>query len=101
MIRIACSCGRVVHVNDRLAGKLIRCPACASVVRVDDPATAIAVDVLPMPAGDQLDVCLPESVPRRRVRLEEGQRGPPFLLGRRVVMASAFLLFLTATATAA
>jgi hypothetical protein len=37
-IEVACNCGKRVGVNDDLAGKVIRCPACKKPVSVPIPA---------------------------------------------------------------
>jgi hypothetical protein len=40
MLRVSCSCGRVLKLNDDLAGKKIKCPDCASVLTVKTAASA-------------------------------------------------------------
>jgi hypothetical protein len=40
MLRVSCSCGKVLKLNDELAGKKIRCPQCATVLAVKAPTSA-------------------------------------------------------------
>jgi hypothetical protein len=47
MLRVSCSCGKVLKLNDELAGKQIRCPQCKAVLAVKAPAPA-AVSARPM-----------------------------------------------------
>src|SRR5262245_11493181 len=44
-IAITCTCGRDLSLRDELAGKLIRCPACAGTVQVPFPAEEVVEDV--------------------------------------------------------
>jgi hypothetical protein len=47
MLRVACSCGKVLKVNEDLAGKKIKCPECATVLTVKAAASA-AVSTRPL-----------------------------------------------------
>src|SRR5271169_4149172 len=52
MLHVSCSCGKELTLNDDLAGKKIKCPACAKVVTVK-AATSAAVSTRPMkPVAD-------------------------------------------------
>jgi hypothetical protein len=44
MLNISCSCGKVLQVKDDLAGKRIKCPACAALLMVTGSATAALQD---------------------------------------------------------
>jgi phage FluMu protein Com len=43
MLRVSCTCGKVLNVNEALAGKKIKCPVCATVLTVSAPAQTTAV----------------------------------------------------------
>ncbi len=39
-IQVKCKCGKALKVKDELAGKAVKCPGCAAVIKVGAPATA-------------------------------------------------------------
>jgi hypothetical protein len=55
MLRVTCSCGRVLKLNDDLAGKKIKCPECASVLTVKAAAQAAVSTKPTKPAVDDDD----------------------------------------------
>lgn len=69
-IAISCTCGRDLTLRDELAGKLIRCPACAGTLQVPVPAEEVVEDVVagppPLPRSQKKDRDLPLEPPVRR-----------------------------------
>lgn len=61
-IAISCTCGRDLSLRDELAGKLIRCPACAGTLQVPFPAEEVVEEVVAGPPP------LPPAVPQKKVR---------------------------------
>ena len=60
-IEIACDCGRPLKLRDELAGKVIRCPACAGTLQVPLPAEEVVEEVAAGPPP------LPPALPQRKV----------------------------------
>lgn len=73
MLRVACSCGKVLSVNDDLAGKKIKCPECAELLVVKRPASkaVTAKASRKVPVDDEE---LPR--PRKRIRDEDNEDQP-------------------------
>jgi len=53
-IRIKCQCGKALSVKDEMAGKAIKCPGCAKVIRVPLATKPAAVAAPPEPASESL-----------------------------------------------
>lgn len=77
-IAISCTCGRDLTLRDELAGKVIRCPACAGTLQVPVPAEEVVEGVvagpppLPPPRSQKKDRDLPlEPTVRRPDRPKE------------------------------
>jgi hypothetical protein len=77
-IEINCSCGRGLNLRDELAGKHIRCPACAATLQVPggvEVVEEVAAGPPPLAAGrgrrDALDA---EPPPRRPERPKEREK---------------------------
>ena len=56
-IRIQCQCGKALSVKDELAGKAVKCPGCAKVIRVPagKAATAASAPAAPRQAAPASD----------------------------------------------
>lgn len=72
-IEVSCSeCGASHHVNDRLAGRSVRCPSCDVVVPVPEKATE-SVPVADIDVGDQpVEVAAGEPIASKSVQKKDG-----------------------------
>jgi hypothetical protein len=79
-IALSCDCGRAMRIKDELAGRKIRCPACAGVLTVPKPERVADEDdevVTVMPVESPSEALAPRPSPRQAVkRAETGVRVP-------------------------
>ena len=85
-IETICSCGRALTLRDELAGKLVRCPACAGTLNVPLPADEVVEDIVagpprlppPLPPGlrkvDEIAVAPPAPPPPRKEKAKKKKK---------------------------
>jgi hypothetical protein len=77
MLRISCSCGKVLKVNEDLAGKKIKCPGCATVLTVKAAAAPIASRPLKPAPRDEDDEAVASGPPvKKKVVPPADEDGP-------------------------
>ena len=72
MISFECQCGAKVNVDDRLAGKVGRCPRCRRAVRIPGPVTGAQ----PLSPGVQSQTAGPPPVPNAPLESETAEMSP-------------------------
>src|SRR4051794_22542970 len=85
-MRVTCPCGKVLTLDDKLAGKRVRCPACREVLTVSDAGGESPPPPSRAAAPEEPDDSTTR--PRKKKRKKEASSAAPVLLAG----AAAFLL---------
>jgi hypothetical protein len=81
MVRIHCSCGKILKVDDALAGNRVKCPACSAPLVVPQPAPAAVTaqpplapppDAVKVPSGRKFNDVPVDARPRRKQAPKQG-----------------------------
>jgi hypothetical protein len=71
------ACGKVLRVKDELAGKLVKCPACQTAVRIPQPAGTPMAAAPAAPRASAPPPPVPSAPSRRRADDESDEAQPP------------------------